>query len=633
MNFFGKNIFSAIAVIFFVVLLSSCEEEITTIGEGVVAGDPFVADQEDFDVFAFNKRINAIQTNQLPIYQLGIFNDPVYGRTEAQITTQVQLVATDPIFGNFAQSTEDNPNPDIITQIQENETVTSVFLYIPYQTNQVDSDNDGVDDFLDDNPIDPNSDSDGDGVSDIQENINNSDPLNPDTDGDGIGDAEDEETLGDRFPQQFNLDSIYDSRSSSIMSLENSTATFNLRVFRSTFFLRDLDPNTNFQQAQEYFSTQRFAPDFINPVPLFDGDVTISNEQIQFIVEEDDPETEDVDEAGTISRTLPPGIRVPLDPTFFQEILDKEGDVDLISNANFTNFFRGLHLQVSPQDGNQLLLLLNLATAATGSASIEINYEFDVVDTNGTADDTSDDSTSPEEAMFTLNLLTGGAVSPIAGNAVNTLINDEFPTEIADEMDNGENASRIYLKGGAGSFAEIQLFGEDEATANAVIEEIRSNNWIINEANLTFYIDRDLLDASGDVIEPPRLYLYDASDNSVIYSFINERATSDTRFGRFLDYDGILNPVEGPGITYTFRITDHINDIIVRGEDNVPLGLTMTPDIRLTAAQNAMLVDGEREIPVVSNIMPLSTVLFGSNVSEANLANQLRLQIFYTEAN
>ena len=629
MSFFGKNIFSTLVVVFFVVLTISCEEELDTLGDGVIEDNPFFAGQEEFDVFAFNKAINAIQTNRLPLYQLGVFSDPVYGNTEARITTQVQLVMGNPVFGNFSQTTEDNPDPNQVNQIPENETVTSVFLYIPYQTNQIDSDLDGVDDFLDANPIDFNSDSDGDGVSDRDEDTNNTDPLNPDTDGDGIGDAEDDFTLGDRFPQRFNLDSIYDSRAENIMLTENSNATFNLKVFRSNFFLRDLDPNSNFQEAQEYFSTQRFAPDFIDPSPLFDGNVTISDEQIQCIVEEDDPETEDVDEAGTITRTLPPGIRVPLDPVIFQEILDKEGDEELSSNLNFTNYFRGLHLQLEPLEAEQLLLLLNLADTAGGNANIEVNYNFDTIDTS---DDTNPVMVTQEET-FTMNLLTGGGITPIIGNAVNTLINDEYPAAIADALDNGENASRIFLKGSAGSFAEIQLFGEDDETANQIIEEIRSNNWIINEANLTFYVDRELLNTAGEVIDPPRLYLYDFSDNSVIFSLASENATSDTRFGRFLDYDGFLNTSNDEGFSYTFRITDHINNIIIREEENVPLGLTMTPDVRIAAAQNAMLEDGEREIPVAPNIMPLSTVLFGSNVSEENQNQRLRLQIFFTETN
>ena len=148
MNFFGKNILSALVVVFSVVLVASCEEDINTIGAGVVADDPFTSNQEDFDVFAFNKSINAIQTNRLPLYQLGVFNDPVFGRTEARITTQVQLVTANPTFGAFSQDVEDNPNPNIVTQIEENERVTSVFLYIPYQTDAVDTDLEGVDDFL-----------------------------------------------------------------------------------------------------------------------------------------------------------------------------------------------------------------------------------------------------------------------------------------------------------------------------------------------------------------------------------------------------------------------------------------------------------------------------------------------------
>ena len=320
---------------------------------------------------------------------------------------------------------------------------------------------------------------------------------------------------------------------------------------------------------------------------------------------------------------------MPLDPVIFQEILDKEGDEELSSNLNFTNYFRGLHLQLEPLEAEQLLLLLNLADTAGGNANIEVNYNFDTIDTS---DDTNPVMVTQEET-FTMNLLTGGGITPIIGNAVNTLINDEYPAAIADALDNGENASRIFLKGSAGSFAEIQLFGEDDETANQIIEEIRSNNWIINEANLTFYVDRELLNTAGEVIDPPRLYLYDFSDNSVIFSLASENATSDTRFGRFLDYDGFLNTSNDEGFSYTFRITDHINNIIIREEENVPLGLTMTPDVRIAAAQNAMLEDGEREIPVAPNIMPLSTVLFGSNVSEENQNQRLRLQIFFTETN
>ena len=76
----------------------------------------------------------------------------------------------------------------------------------------------------------------------------------------------------------------------------------------------------------------------------------------------------------------------------------------------------------------------------------------------------------------------------------------------------GTDDSRIYMRGGAGTYTDIDLFG-DEPTAEATIEEIRNNNWVINEANLIFYVDSDRLSGVGGTTEPPRLYLFNAETN------------------------------------------------------------------------------------------------------------------------
>ncbi len=54
-----------------------------------------------------------------------------------------------------------------------------------------DDDLDGVPNGQDVDPNDPNSDSDGDGISDLAETTGGTDPLNPDTDGDGVNDGVD----------------------------------------------------------------------------------------------------------------------------------------------------------------------------------------------------------------------------------------------------------------------------------------------------------------------------------------------------------------------------------------------------------------------------------------------------------
>ena len=613
MKFLRRIRYSALAGILIVLTVMACEEDLTTIGDSVIGGQPFTTDRAVYDVFAFNKKVEAVQTNKLPVYQLGVFNDPIYGKTEARVTSQLSLQSAigtspgNPRFGNFSQAVEDDSETDDDdSTIEENERVTEVTLYIPYLRNsRGDLDLDGLANEYDADPEDPNSDTDGDGLTDNQERIAGSNPLSDDTDGDGTKDGEDTDTPANRFPLKRDLDSIYGNR----------TQPFNLKVERSTFFLRDLDPSTNFQEAQEFFSTQQFSPNFVSDV-LFDGEVTISDEQI-LIFEDDDPATEDIDESLEDPDRFEPGIWVTLDSDFFQtNILDKEGQSELLSTANFNDFIRGVHLSITPIS-EDIMLLLDLTTAR-----ITINYEFD---------DYQEGEVVTDEGQYTLGLISGGGTTPVSGNAVNTYINDALPPEIMNNLDTGENAGRLYIKGGAGSFAEIALFETDNG--EDILNQIRSNNWIINEANLVFYVDRDALDAVSAVYEPERLYLYNAETNRPIYNADTENSTSDTPFGLYLNYDGFKEEVDDKAVKYTVRITDHINNLVLRDSSNVTLGLMATPDIRISGATNTMFAGNvEQEFPVSSTISPLGTVLFGSNVPVSE-EKRLKLEIFYTETN
>jgi hypothetical protein len=600
-----RYIVPALAALLILSAFVSCEEESLTIGEDVIGGTPFTTGRASFDVFAFNRKIEAVQTNRMPIYQVGTFVDPVYGRTESTITSQLQLSSTNPIFGDLPQEDETSP---------ENETVTEVILYIPYfQNGTADRDLDGVINELDFDADDPNSDSDDDGVSDNSERVLGTDPLNPDTDGDGINDDEDTDTPVNRFPRRVDLDSIFGKRE----------MPFNFKVQRSTFFLRDLDPGSNFETAQEYYSTQQFSPDFVAET-IFDGQVTISDEEL-LTFPEDDPDT-DEDESENAPERLQPGIRVSLDPAFFQQnILDKEGQSELLSQSNFKEFLRGLHLSVTPDmDTDNLLFILNLT-----SAYITINYEYDKQE---------DGETVTEEDSFRINFLTGGTnTQPIQGNAVNTFVNEDYPQAITDDLDTGENASRIYLKGGSGAYAMINLF--DPNNGEEIINQIKANNWIINEANLVFYVDRDAMSAGNVmeppllyVIEPPRLYLYNAETNIPLYNELTDQSVANTSLGVFLNHDGILEKSEdGRGLKYTIRITDHINNIILRDSTNATLGLAVTSDIRTRSQRSSRLPGANTaDIPLMSIVNPLGTVLYGSNV-EAGESKKLKLEIFYTE--
>ncbi|MFS4445750.1 DUF4270 family protein [Maribacter sp. 2307UL18-2] len=625
MNFLNRIKFPALAGILLVLAFISCEQELTTIGSEVVGSEPFVIGKQEYDVFAFNKKVEAVQTNKLPVYQLGTFEDPVYGNIEARITSQLILPPGNVQFGNFSQQNEDlgadDNNP---TRIQENESLKEVILYIPYLTKPTalqDRDLDGVDDTFDVDPSDPNSDSDGDGLTDNEEKARGTDPLNNDTDGDGVDDDLDDDNMNASFAKKIDLDSIYGDRSK----------PFNLKVERSTFFLRDLDPNSNFQESQEYFSNQRFSPDFTTRSLLPDEAVSVPVTIDEFEIllpNEDDPDTTDVDESETFDK-LNPGIRIALDTAFFSEnILKKEGGLELLSQANFNEFLRGIHLSIEPNAESNHYLLLDLR-----QATVSLTYEYDRVDTNGTQLDRDDDEIVKAESTFTMNLLQGDTSGNVIGNAVNTFIKDDLPLEITNSLDVVENAARIYLKGAGTTYAEINLF--DEVNGRDVINEIKANKWIINEASLVFYVDRETLDAAGGNFEPPRLYLYNAETNQPLFDDRLDQLDQSNTLASYPLYDGLLElGSNDTGIKYSVGITSHINNLIVRDSTNATLGLTITPDIRTTGAVNAMLPNNlEKDLPVISTISPLGTVLFGSEEVAGKEDMKLKLEIAYTEPN
>src|SRR6056297_1482273 len=624
MNFFKKCTFPmvlglAITVGFF----SSCEEDLTTIGAGVVGAEAFTSGKEVYDVFTYNKNIKAVRTNKLPLYQLGRYDHGVYGNTTGSITSQLQLSAPNPVFGIFSQSTEDTADSDdSISTIEENETVKEVYLYIPYFTvGARDTDGDGVQDVFDTSPEDPENDSDGDGISNRLEAAANTDPLDStslDADLDGRNDTDDALIIADNFAERSQLDSIYGA----------IDAAFKLKVEENTFFLRDLDPNTNFQEAQAYFSSQEFSPNFVSDV-LYDSDISgelfIDDKEI-LIAREDNETTEDVDESLSF-RKLPPGIRVPLDNEFFQDnLLDMEGSTELFSQSNFSSFLRGIHLSLESTAPEGLMLLLNLR-----AANIEVVYTHNSYN--------SESPTEPDilEKTYLLSLITQNPqTGAILGNAINTLINDEYPSSITERLDTAEPTSRIYVKGGAGIFAEIDLF--EIGNGRDAISQIKAENWIINEANLVFYVDREQLNMAGGIIEPPRLYLYNTETNVPLYNpFTDPGPAPADRFPlltAYPNYDGILEKSGDEGVAYSVKITDHINNLVLRDSTNVTLGLTLATEIRTTGATNAMLTNGEdRSIPVTSNLTPLGTVLFGSNIpaTDPDFDKRIKLEISYTK--
>ena len=602
-----KNKYYNIFILFIILSELSCTKEYNSIGTEILKSDTFETSLENIPVYASQKLIQPFKSNGLNSYQLGQINDNIFGKTEASFITQLTLSQPNPYFGKWDSESEINGDSNNIKVIEENETVNNVVLEIPFFNNTFDSDGDGVIDLYDVDSNDIYSDSDGDGVSDIVERSNGTDPLNPDTDGDGINDNEDTESINPN-----NGATVYDVDS----LIGNINASFKIKIEELDYYLRDYDPTNNFESFQKYYSDDHFIKNFSKET-LFDDNIEIDTNEV-VIYNEDDPDTNDVDESTTVKERLSPRLKIPLDNAFFQDkILNKEGSVDLLNPDNFNLFFKGLIIS-SYNFSDDLLMILDYS-----NSKIKINYDYDVYNDNGTADDTSDDSVEKENKDFEILL---------SGNQLNLFNKDNYSQEILDNVNNSENLSKGYLKGGEGFMLELDLFTKNNG--ENILNEIRSKGWLINEANLTVYVDQTTINSYGGLIEPARLYLYNIEDQTPLIDYFIDNSTGNKESDKKINHDGLLEyQSDKKGLKYKIRISEHIKNIVRNDSISPKLGLVVTSSIE--NSQNLDLRENYSlsTIPISSAINPLGTVIYGPNPESENFDKRLRLEIYYTEIN
>ncbi|MEP3837228.1 MAG: DUF4270 domain-containing protein [Algibacter sp.] len=116
----------SIFTLFILTSLVACDKDFSVI-ESDVLGEGnanFLTSTDAIAVTAYNKKLNALQVNNLSSNLLGVFNDPEYGTTTASIVTQLTPAVADFDFG-------------------VNPTVEEVILHIPYFSTAIDVDEDG----------------------------------------------------------------------------------------------------------------------------------------------------------------------------------------------------------------------------------------------------------------------------------------------------------------------------------------------------------------------------------------------------------------------------------------------------------------------------------------------------------
>lgn len=314
---------------------------------------------------------------------------------------------------------------------------------------------------------------------------------------------------------------------------------FNLNVYRSNTFMNEFNPldptKRNSYKSNDVFEKIGTELNSTIDYPF------IPNESDTIIAikrrSHDDSvvRTDTVKITFSITNTAPiPFGRVPLDKAQLKSLLlDKLESSEFESQAAFNNYFRGIILEATGNEGS--LLSLNLNNTNTDLIpSIEIYYTNTVLVSGNSVD----------------TIIHKNNSFPFSGFKVNTFKMDEktYP-----------NNNEVKIQGTAGSEGKLQLL------TPAVVNELRSKDWLINDATITMYINQ-----SADTSNvPERLYLYKSYNigTSEITSQIKD-AYTEANFGGI---GGNLNRDDnGKKDHYTFNITDYISDIVSGEINNFP---------------------------------------------------------------
>lgn len=437
-----------------------------------------------------------------------------------------------------------------------------------------------------------------------------------------------------------------------IDSLKGAGA-INLKVYESGYVLNSLDPDSNFSSQQRYFTdntsielSKKGTPlnNALDPKQNTAFDPSSAESAKEFITFKVDRGLKTIVPKEVESRVAP-RIRLTLDKAFFQDKIMNAPSGKLLNNSVFKEYFRGIFFQADKITQGTLMQL----DFSKGDITLHYHEYATLVDGVPEKYDASENDTYGGQPKLTAKKL----VLNFTGNSVSLLKTENSTLYGAGILNpnKAEGDTNLYLKGGEGSIAVIDLFGPDNfgddgltGEPDGVADElniIRNKGWLINEANLTFYVDRNKM--GDEVPEPKRLYLFDLNNKRALvdYSLDGSGSSANPKEAKSI-HDGILQEEGGLGVKYRIRITNHVRNLIRKDSTNVRLGLSITEAISITAnvRLKTPVIETSPEfkidrIPATSLFNPLGTILYGNNIApdNANYAKRLKLEIYYTKAN
>ncbi len=320
---------------------------------------------------------------------------------------------------------------------------------------------------------------------------------------------------------------------------------FTLNVFRLTTFLSNLNPTTPSLQ-NKFFSDQNYEAS-TEKLNFFEDTQFIPNRRDTSQVVERRLSSGDLYDKDTIKYlNSNPYISIPLKKTLIKELLFDQYETSSFGSQDaFNDYFRGIKIQAEGDNGSLISLSFNSPSL---QPLIDIYYTNTVLKSSGTIVI----DTIKKTDTFLLSGIT---------NSVYKMTSGQSPS-----FDN------VPIQGTAGSMAQLKILGDDN-DLNGIpdqLEELRTKNWLINDASITLYIDQGIVES--DTLQTPfKLFIF--KDNvttgtnqespTQLIDYISE---GFNEVGGSLELDDSRKPD-----MYTFKITDYISELLAGNTNDIPL--------------------------------------------------------------
>lgn len=405
-----------------------------------------------------------------------------------------------------------------------------------------------------------------------------------------------------------------------------------ISIYKNNFFLRTFDPFQSFDSSQNYFTNGSLSNNEQIDISQLEGQLLFEIDD--FVPNANQINLTAVDTSGEtyISQKLAPALRFKLNNpnnNFWETLFfNNDGLPNLSNEPDFKEFFRGLYIKTEGLNSSGSMMLLNLASS---NAKLTIHYTSDNEVVNNDTGSTDDNLTNQHE--YVLNF---------SGNLVNIFENENLvDVNATNTVDGNEN---IYLRGGEGIITTLDLFSGSLINDNG--EEISefdhfkdffydnisdSPKRLINEAYIEFYVNQNFINSD----EPERIFIYNYEQNTALIDYFLDQSVSSTTINAKINH---LVPLikdslnDNRGIKYKIRITEHLNNLVLKDSSNSKLGLGVMSNI--SSVQNFTILgdeDSNSNNSLAAGIIlsPKGTILHGNLSPE--IEKRPRIKIYYTE--